>query len=223
MFLMYVDESGDSGMVDSPTRYFVLTGLVVHELRWQTYLDQIVDFRRRMRDQFGLRLREELHAAALIRNPGDLIRIRRNDRLTIIRGFANELARMTDLNLINVVVDKHDKPSDYDAFSMAWKVLTQRFENTMSHRNFPGPINQDERGMVLPDYTDDKKLIQLLRQMRRYNPIPNQPSFGLGYRNLTLTKLVEDPSFRDSEHSHFVQAADLAAFLLYQKLGRIDI
>ena len=33
MYLMYVDESGDSGLVNSPTRYFVLTGMVVHELR----------------------------------------------------------------------------------------------------------------------------------------------------------------------------------------------
>ncbi|MGH2600854.1 MAG: DUF3800 domain-containing protein, partial [Dehalococcoidia bacterium] len=38
---MYVDESGDSGLTNSPTRYFVLTGLVVHELRWQAYVEQI--------------------------------------------------------------------------------------------------------------------------------------------------------------------------------------
>lgn len=206
-------------MINSPTRYFVLTGLVVHELRWRTCLDQIIGFRQRMRDTFGFRLREELHAAAMINRPGPLIRIKRNDRLTIIRNFADELARMTDLNLINVVVDKQGKPSDYDAFVVAWKVLTQRFENTLSHRNFPGPRNPDERGMIFPDHTDDKKLTQLLRQMRRYNPVPNQPSFGLGYRNLTLTTIIEDPSFRDSEHSYFVQAADLAAFLLYQRLA----
>lgn len=215
---MYVDESGDSGMINSPTRYFVLTGLVIHELRWQTNLEQIVGFRQRMRDNFGLRMREEIHTAALINKPGELTRIKRNDRLTIIRAFANELAKMTDLNIINVVVDKQDKPADYDPFTMAWRALTQRFENTLSHRNFPGPVNPDERGMVFADHTDDKKLMQLLRQMRRYNPVPNQPSFGLGYRNLILTKLIEDPSFRDSEHSYFVQAADLAAFLLYQRL-----
>jgi hypothetical protein len=29
---MYVGESGDSGLQGSPVRYFVLTGLVVHEL-----------------------------------------------------------------------------------------------------------------------------------------------------------------------------------------------
>jgi len=29
---MYVDESGDPGLVGSPTEHFLLTGLVVHEL-----------------------------------------------------------------------------------------------------------------------------------------------------------------------------------------------
>ena len=216
---MYVDESGDSGMVNSPTRYFVLTGLVVHELRWKTYLDQLIDFRQRMSQHFGFRVREELHAAAMLAKPGSLVRMRRNDRLTIIRSFANELAKMNDLNIINVVVDKQGKPADYDVFAMAWKVLTQRFENTLSHRNFPGPVNQDERGMIFADHTDDKKLTQLLRQMRRYNPVPNQPTFGLGYRNLILATIIEDPVFRDSDHSYFVQAADLAAFLLYQRLA----
>ncbi|SDF02686.1 DUF3800 domain-containing protein [Sporolituus thermophilus] len=32
MYFLYVDESGDTGIVDSPTRYYVLAGLVVHEL-----------------------------------------------------------------------------------------------------------------------------------------------------------------------------------------------
>ena len=40
-----------------------------------------------MRQAFGLRLREELHAAALVNDPGALVRIPRNDRLTIVRAF----------------------------------------------------------------------------------------------------------------------------------------
>jgi hypothetical protein len=218
MYLMYIDESGDCGLTNSPTRYFVLTGLVVHELRWQTYLDRLIAFRQQMKQHFGLRLREELHASAMVNHPGSLVRIKRHDRLAILRAFADELAAMTDLNLVNIVVDKQGKPGTYDVFGIAWRALIQRFENTLSHRNFAGPANPDECGMLFPDHTDDKKLTGLLRQMRRYNPVPNQAAYDVGYRNLALSKITEDPNFRESDHSYFIQAADQVAFLLYQSL-----
>jgi hypothetical protein len=172
-----------------------------------------------MRHTFDLKLREELHASAMISHPGPLLRIPRNDRLTILRFFADELASIVDINVISVVVSKRNKPLNYDVFEVAWQALIQRFENTISHRNFSGPANPDERGMIFPDRTDDKKLTHLVRKMRRYNPIPNQATYGTGYRNLVLSKIIEDPSFRDSEHSFFIQAADLVAFLLYQSLS----
>lgn len=218
MYLMYVDESGDVGLTNSPSTYFVLTGLIIHELRWRDTLDQLVDFRRQMRNRYGLHLREELHAAALITSPGDLSRIKRYDRLAIIREFAGELAQITDINVINVVVDKRGKAADFDVFERAWTALIQRFENTISRRNFRGPQNSDERGIILPDNTDGQKLQRLLRKMRRYNPVPNQPAFGPGYRNLRLQTVIEDPWLKDSAHSYFVQAADLCAYLLYQHL-----
>ena len=219
MYFCYVDESGDCGLIKSPTRYFVLTGLVVHELRWIPYLEQVIDFRRALKARYGLKLREEFHASALITRPRDLVRIKRHHRLDMIRYFVDFLAGQTDLNLINVVVDKADKGQGYDVFSQAWKALIQRFENTISNHNFPGPANPDERGLLFCDHTDDQKLITLLRQQRRYNPIPHQPRFGDGYRNLPISYIVEDPVFRDSAHHYFIQAADLAAFLLYQRLA----
>ena len=218
MFLMYVDESGDCGLKNSPTRYFILTGLVIHELRWQPYLEQLVSLRQRFRQQYGLRLRDEIHASALINAPGELARIQKHDRLAILREFADELAQMPDLNIITIVVDKSTKNPGYDVFGMAWRVLIQRFENTLTRRNFLGPFNPDERGMLFPDNTDNKKLTQLLRKMRNYNPIPNQSILGVGYRNLKLTTIIEDPNFRDSSHSYFIQAADTVAYLLHQHL-----
>src|SRR5262249_17946759 len=119
----------------------------------------------------------------------------------------------------NVVVDKSPKDPTRDVFTIAWRALIQRFENTMSHRNFRGPLNSDEKGMLLPDNTDVRRLTGVLRQMRRYNPVPNQPQWGMGYRNLMLAHTIEDPHFKRSEHSYFTQAADLVAFLLYQSLA----
>jgi hypothetical protein len=218
MYLLYVDEAGDSGMVNSPTRYFALSGLVIHELRWRTYLDDLIDFRKQMRQQYTLKLREEFHSAAMITKPGELVRIARHHRLAMIRHFADRMAAMADASIINVLVDKQTKRPDYDVFGMAWRALIQRFENTIRHHNFPGPRNTDDKGLLLCDHTEDKKLRMLLRQMRRFNPIPNQmATFGPGHRDIPLSAIVEDPNFRDSEHSYFIQAVDLAAFLLYQR------
>lgn len=214
---MYVDESGDVGMRRSPTDIFVLSGLVVHELRWRDYLQRLVAFRRRMRTAFGLKLREEVHASAMVNKPGPLARIKRNDRLAIMRMLADELASMQDCSVINVVIDKRGKPPGYDPFEHAWRALIQRFENTISRRNFPGPVNADERGMILPDRTDDKKLTQLVRRMRYFNPVPSR--FLTVSRNLTLHLVIEDPHFVDSRHSFFIQAVDVVAYLLFQSIA----
>lgn len=217
MFLMYVDESGDSGLQNSPTRYFILSGLVIHELRWTEYLNQLIQFRRNLRDKFGLKMREEIHASAFITNPGELIRIKRYDRLAILRMFADELATMPELNAINIVVDKQNKSQNYDVFENAWGALLQRFENTMRSKNFRGPANTDERGLIVPDATDNKKLTTLLRKMRRHNYVPYQ---GKGQsRNVPLQYLIEDPFFKDSANSLFTQCVDLIAYLLYQKIN----
>jgi hypothetical protein len=215
MYLMYVDESGDPGMVNSPTRYFTLSGLVVNEARWLPAMAGIAGFRQRMRSAFGLKLREEIHSARFITSPGPLVRIPKHDRLTILRHFADELAKIPELSIINVVVDKQGKAANYNVFDHAWQALVQRFENTLSHNNFPDSMARGERGMVFADGQPSAKLIAMFRKMRAYNPVPNQ--IGGGYRNLLMTNVIEDPNFRDSTHSHLIQAADLVAFLLYQQ------
>ena len=88
MFLLYVDESGDTGLVNSPTEYFILSGLVIHETRWDSVLSNIVDFRRQMRESYGLKLREEIHAAHLLQRPGELARIPKSLRLRLLRDVA---------------------------------------------------------------------------------------------------------------------------------------
>ena len=191
MYLMYADESGDSGLVASPTRYFILTGLVIHELRWHEALNRLVSFRQRLRSAFGLLMREEIHAGGMLTRPGPLVRIRRNDRLSIIRHLLDALAGMDYLSIINVRVDKVGKPADYDPFDKAWQALIQRFENTLNHRNFPGPANADDKGLIFCDETDHAALRRLYRKMRVYNPVPHQRvRYGGGYHQLPLSRVL---------------------------------
>jgi hypothetical protein len=217
MYILYVDESGDTGLINSPTKYFILSGIVVHELRWATCLEQLTDFRKRMLVSYGLHLREEIHASEFICKPGNLQRIAKYHRLAILREFSKELSTMNDINIINIAVDKTNKPNTFNIFETAWKALLQRFENTIRHKNFPGPYNPDERGIIISDQNTNQQLKLIFRKMRKYNPIPNQAIYGVGYRNITLQYLIEDPNFRDSKDSYFIQAADLVAYLLMQK------
>lgn len=220
MYFLYVDESGDAGLSPkSPTRYFALSGVVLHELRWLPYLEQMLDFRRRMKALTGLKLREEIHAGHMLSTPGKLARIPIYQRLQIIRNLADELVSMKDITVISVLVDKQGKAPTYNVFENAWKALLQRFENTLSNHNFSGPRNPDDTGVIFPDFTHTKILRKLIRKIRYYNPVPNQPQHGGGYRNLRIRYILEDPSFRLAQHSYFIQAADVASFLLYQYLA----
>lgn len=215
MYVVYVDESGDVGSKAGSSRYFVLSGFVVHELRWHDTLDSIIDFRKRTRVKYGLKLREEIHASHFIHSPGDLARIAKSIRLRLLRDVIDFQAGLPDVSILNVVVDKNGKPGDYDVFLSAWRALIQRFENTVSHRNFPGPRNPQDFGLLVVDQTEEPKLRSLTRKMRVYNPVPNMD--GSGYRQLPITTMVEDAVHRNSLHSYFIQLSDVNAYFLYQK------
>lgn len=217
MFLLYADESGDIGRERGSSSFFALSGLVLHELRWHEFIEDILQFRRHLRKTYGLKLREEIHASHFLNKPGDLAKIPKSMRLRILRDVIDFQNSFSDLSIINVVVDKAGKRNDYDVFEHAWRALIQRFHNTLSHRNFPGPQNPQDRGLLFVDETDERKLRLLTRKMSAYNPISNRG--GLGYRNLPLTTLVEDAVHRNSLHSYLIQLSDVNAYFLYQKLA----
>ncbi len=225
MYLMYVDESGDCGMLNSPTRYFCLTGIVVHELRWRDTMAQFVAFRHWLKKTFRVYLDDELHSSDMINKPsktGDSINsLRKYERLSIIRHFANTLSTLNDISVINVVVDKalgHAKNKD-QVFRWAWCTLIQRFENTIRNHNFPGPRNTDDLGIIFSDNTDGAKLRKYIKSMRFYNPLKvRQTSGAFFYKDEPIRAIIEDPIMRDSMESYFIQAADCIAYLLKQFL-----
>lgn len=214
---MYVDESGDPGLTNSPVNYFLLSGLVIHELRWKDFLDNLIDFRRYIRKIKSLKLREEIHSSHFITRPGkELSRLKRNDRIDILKKTLQWCSGQSDCSIINVVVDKSKNPTA-DIFEIAWSTLIQRFENTILNRNFPGPANPDERGIIISDNTDGLKLKRILRKMRRINYVPNTSAYYTsGSRNLALNYIIEDPFFKDSGDSLIHQVVDVIAYSVRQ-------
>jgi Protein of unknown function (DUF3800) len=218
MYLMYVDESGDTGLNKSPTNYFALSALVVHESRWRELINLLIAFRKTLRATYGLPLRTEIHAAEFIRHP-PVPGMEKHIRLAIMRNLLDELAKIDFISFTNVIVDKRRKTTPYDVFLNAWQTLFQRFENTMNNANFPGRYRSDN-GIVINDNTDGLKLQKLVRRMAVYNPIPHMASLygmGSGYRIIPLRKIIEDPNSRDSKYSYLIQSCDVVAYFLLQK------
>lgn len=225
MYFMYVDDSGDCGMPQdgSPSNLFCLAGLVVHELRWKDTLAELTRFRRWLMHRYGVNIEDELHAAEMISKPSKLApsiqRLKKHERLAIIRNFADAIAMLADVSIINVIVDKRSGrvPNKDEVFRWAWYALFQRFENTIRYQNFPGPKNADDRGVIFPDNTDGQKLKKFLDTMRRRNELTVRQRSGAFYiKDEPIRTIVEDPILRDSRESYFIQAADCAAFLLKQ-------
>ena len=106
MFLVYVDESGDTGLVNSPSNYFCLSAIVVHESHWQTTLNSVIGFRKELRASYGFKLREEIHCSHFIHKPGDFQRIPKSLRLRLLRDVIDFQASLLNYQIVNVVVNK---------------------------------------------------------------------------------------------------------------------
>lgn len=215
MYLMYVDESGDTGLANSPTRYFALSGIVVHESSWRQFLQTLITFRKTLRSVYGLPIRAEIHASEYLQSR--VFGLDRHVRLAILRNTLDELAKLPTISITNVVVDKQGKPAGYDVFNAAWGTLFQRFENTLVSSNFPGGHRHDH-GLVITDATAGKKLSRLVRRMAVFNNIPNDANRG-GYRNIPTTRVIEDPHGKDSAETLPIQMADVVAFFLMQRFA----
>jgi hypothetical protein len=218
MYIMYVDESGDSGLsAGSPTTHFALSGLVVHERDWRAVVDQLVQFRKALRSAYGLPVRAEIHASDYINRKAH--GLKKHVRLAILRNFLDELAKMPAISITNIIVDKTNKSSGCDVFERAWQALFQRFENTLKYGNFPG-AHKNDYGIAITDATNGRKLMRLTRRMSVINYIPHDAGYSaVGSRNEPITRIIEDPHGRNSAEALPIQACDVCAYFLTQKFN----
>jgi hypothetical protein len=215
MFLIYVDESGDNGLNNSPSKYFVLSALIMHENVWQDFLNDLINFRRALKLRYGLKMSEEIHASEFINGYPKLKQsITRNDKLDLLKKCLKWLDERNDISIITIKCDK-SKNSNKDIFEYTWGVLFQRIDQTLNKNNFPNSTGGD-KGMIIADNTDGGKLTKLLRKMRRFNLVPNAMYFGAGSRNMPLRSIIEDPVLRNSANSYLHQMVDVVVYFARQ-------
>jgi hypothetical protein len=90
MYLCYLDESGDLGVsAGSATPTYTVAAVFVHETQWLGLFEDLLRFRRYLRQNFNLRMRQEVKANQLVQGTGPWLNLGHGDKVRkrIYRSF----------------------------------------------------------------------------------------------------------------------------------------
>lgn len=189
MHLLFVDESGDPGYRNSPTRQYVLAGLLIPAADWWGLRQRLSSHRERMKTAFGTDVNGELHASEFLGAAKTHRGMASWQRIRAIQWMLRDLGRQPGALILLVSVDK---TFTQDPLADSWKLLFERALSLV-----------EEQLLVITDVTDAKKVMMVtdgLREERR-------------------RRIVEHPFPQDSRTSVILQAVDTIAYLHRQQLS----
>jgi len=212
MYLAYIDDSGDPGPLGSTS--FALACVLVCDEDWLGTLYELIQFRRGLRQIFGVPVSAELKANIVIRGKGPLKPLRLSDPK--LRRIFNLQLRvqptMGTTHSFAIVINKQAHYSSPQAHhsveSRAWEYLLQRLERFSTLNEVAVVIIHDDGRNPL--YRG------LARKWRRFGSAGSH--YGTGSLLRPFTGLLDDPNPRDSRSSYFLQLADFAAYSAFRKV-----
>lgn len=221
MYLSYFDESGDDGNPGSSPLY-VQTAVYVDHQHWNDTFKALCEFRRRIKKDYGLPIRLEIHVKPLLLNkrPYQRLKFRERTRVKIFDELCGLLATLP-LKTLNVAIDKDKitQHAGYGILERAMQYTIQMLENDLI-KNDPS-----SSFLIISDEGRVGKMRRIARKVRRLNPIPSLRQPGTSY-NAKITKLIEDPLPKSSDQSYFIQASDFIATVTFyyqlHKLGKLS-
>ena len=217
--MAYVDESGDSGRGERSSTSFALGCVVIRAEEWRHAFDEVIEFRRRIREHFGIGVRAEIKANYLIRGSGSLkgLSLSESQRGLIYRAHLRFMRDSPYFKAFAVVVHKELAPAACDVLEAAWTPLLQRLERTSRAWD-------DSSVLLIHDEGETQAIRKLARWSRRQ--LAAGSTYGNGSRSAPFHQLLDDPVPKASHESYFLQCADLVAYAgwrrLYQPSRRVS-
>lgn len=232
----YVDESHDDTA-------FCLSAIVIRHHDWRQCFAEVKAHRETLRDDFKISVRKEIHAHKFVGGRGDFPGIGKWQRSRIFMGMLQLIARLPHVGIFNVCLNTR---SHADPQMVAWERLTNRIERSMlSYEQKEVPLRNkllakvkaklsaadyeqlelrllaySPRAFIIADEGKERQITSALRRMQVYNPIPSQRGRwedGSRTKNINTQRIIEDPSFKQSHASYFIQLADCVAYSLLKR------
>jgi hypothetical protein len=212
MYFAYIDDSGNTGLPGSRT--FTLGCAFIDADRWPDSFDRMVEFRRALRDSYGVPVRAELKANYLLRGKGPLWRLNLTEmqRYEIYRELMRVQAGL-GFQTYAIVINKQElanRGRNENAREVAWEFLLQRVERLTT------TTTPTTTAMIVHDEGEGAVVRKIARKARRIGSAGS--AFGTGHLDRPARLLVEDPVARDSKQSYFVQLADVSAYAAFRKI-----
>jgi hypothetical protein len=218
VLLAYVDESGDpfGDPAQRGSAAYALGVVVVRDLEWADAFDALINMRRNLKATFGIPARAEVKAAYLVRNEGAMkgLGLSGSQRRYIYRRHFQVMER-SSVRAFAIVVDKQRLTQAHDLHrtrELVWNTLFQRL--SLMHDRDDG--SRLSPVLLVHDEGEELTIRKYARRARRY--LTAGSAFGTGSIRLSERWLIDDPVSRQSDHSLFVQCADLVAYAATKRL-----
>jgi len=201
MHLIYIEDSADEHLA-------VFTALAIPVEQWRTCFGMVRDFRRNLKQAHGIYIYKELHAWKFVSGRGQIAPsiISKGQRAAIFREGLQLMTTLPGAQMLNACFPKGQ-------MDRAFERLLNRIERSL--------VAWDSHGMLLCDQGKEGDYTRLVRRMNIYNPIRSRfgswGATGSSWRNIPLERIVEDPVFKRSDKSYFIQLVDFAAYSLLRR------
>ena len=199
MHLIYIDDSREG-------HTYTFSAIAIPDNQWLAVFEIIRDWRRSIRDSDGIYVTKELHAWKFVSGRGQIApsHISKTRRCEIFKEGLGMLAAQDSVRIFNVCMNSQMR---------AFERLLNRINRTMHAWG--------SHALLICDEGKEAMYTRLVRKMSVHNPIPSR--FGVWLdtgqttKNIPIDRIIEDPFFRQSEKSYFVQMADFCAYALLRQ------
>lgn len=236
----YVDESYDKNK-------YCLSAISLRHSDWKECFDKVREHRVNLKNDYGVFLSKEIHARDLVAGRGRIspTQIGKWQRSRIFHGLLQLVASLPNVQVFNVCLDR-TMGHYQDPQMIAWDRLTNRVERTMleyekreltlrrqlceaawlglsraEYEQLETRLNiYRARAVIIADEGREGEITKALRRMHVHNYIPSKfGDWGKGKsaKNITTDRIIEDPVFKRSDRSYFIQLADCVAFALLKR------
>jgi hypothetical protein len=201
--IAYIDESYDD-------RVFCMSALILPTAAWRESFNIIKDYRSSLKRRFGIFTSKELHATSFVAGRGRIADrdVPRGLRAAIFHEMMDVCTALPGARVISAAFT-YEGRNQGDVHALAFGRLQDRLQRR----------SVATRGEMLRvvDEGRETELRKIARKAAVYNMVGSRYGAwedGSRAKNIPTERLIEDPIFKPSNQSHFLQMVDFIAFAL---------